>query len=512
MKPKILIIDDEPDIRDLYRSFLEDQDYDIHEAEDGQEAFKMASDQLFDLYITDIQMPEMNGVEFMKVLKMIDPDAVIIIVTGFDHMQYTRQALEYGAFRFLTKPVNMKEFLSVVEMGLVERKKLFQTASKDKLLRLKDKLNANPELQENVFNKLENLLLQMEKIQANYIEFGGPGSKGKVWGTVKTKFMPIIENKNFNQDEINIMILSILSSTEIHTLMSSKKLKFNFSFSQESVLYRYRVLTYFEMNELVVAFKPTRRSIINLEAQKFAPQIMSNLCFKGENKGLVIFSGPNGSGKSSLIDAFIDYNNTHASGSIYILEDSIEYYHETKGCVIRHQEITSDLGNLLDGLNNCADYNPSLVVIEDISSPEIMEAIFRLVDAGTMVYATMKSKSVIEVLYKLTTMMPSGGQEQFRKHLSSVLNTVIAQQLIPTKGNALSLVKEVLINNSQIANAIISNNFEEIYPLILQGKKMGMQTLEQDLYTLSRNGLLDPKEAIDYANNQGQLKEMLEYR
>ena len=100
--PKILIIDDEPDIRDLYKSYIEDLDYNVTEAQNGQEAFELASKTTYDIYVTDILMPEMNGVEFMKVLKMIDPEAIVIMITGFDDMHYTKEALEYGAFRYLT--------------------------------------------------------------------------------------------------------------------------------------------------------------------------------------------------------------------------------------------------------------------------------------------------------------------------------------------------------------------------------------------------------------------------
>ncbi|MDD3051765.1 MAG: response regulator, partial [Candidatus Cloacimonetes bacterium] len=291
-RSKILIIDDEPDIRDLYRSFLEGEEYDIYEAEDGQEAFKLAEQEKFDLYVTDILMPEMNGVEFMKVLKMIDPDAVVIIITGYDDMQYTRQALEYGAFRFLTKPINMREFRSVVELGLLERKKLFKSTTTDKLKRLKEKLNANPELHEKVFVKLEEFLIQMEAMGAAYIEIGGPGGKGKVWAKIRGKFVPIKTDRMFNQDEINIMLLTTLTNVELKNLLDSKELNFNFEFQREDIKRRFRVFSYFDAGELVVGYKPTRRVIISTNKVRVTKEIYPYLSMKNETSGLIIFSGP----------------------------------------------------------------------------------------------------------------------------------------------------------------------------------------------------------------------------
>jgi len=512
MKPQILIIDDEPEIRELYRNFLESEDYEIMEAQNGQEAFRLAAENQFDLYVTDIMMPEMNGVEFMKVLKMIDPDAVVIIVTGFDDMEYTREALNYGAFRFLTKPINMREFLNVVEMGLIERKQLFRTTTADKLSRLKDKLNTNPELQEKVFQKLEAFLVSMEELRASYVEMGGHGSNGRIWARVRGELKPIEEDHNFNQDEINIMILSILSKSELETMMQNKYLKFNHEFVHEDVRYRYRIKAYFEMNELVVSFKPTRRSLISLETAGIAPALLQRVTIRTDNSGLSIFTGPAASGKSSLIDALVDYNNTHARGSILIIADSLEYYHESRNCVVRQQEIHSDVNSLVDGLKSSLDFNPDLVVIEDIRYPDVLDTILKMADAGSLVYATLRNRSAIEAIQKLINMANPIEQEQVRASLAKNLNTIVAQQLVPTVNGKLVMCKEILMNNSQLATALLNGNLNELYPIIMQGVKVGMNTMEQELYNLTKRNVISKETAIEFANNQGQLNEMLKYR
>jgi len=511
-RSKILIIDDEPDIRDLYKSFLEGEEYEIFEAEDGQEAFKLAEQEKFDLYVTDILMPEMNGVEFMKVLKMIDPDAIVIIITGYDDMQYTRQALEYGAFRFLTKPINMREFRSVIELGLLERKKLFKSTTTDKLKRLKDKLNANPELHEKVFVKLEDFLLQMEEMNASYIEIGGPGAKGKVWAKIRGKLYPIKTDRMFNQDEINIMLLTTLTNIELQNLLERKDLNFNFEFYRESVKHRYRVFSYFDSNELVVGYKPTRRKVMDVDKIRVPKEAFPFLSIKNENSGLVIFAGPAGSGKSSLIDCFVDMNNKHNFGSIFILADSIEYYHESKNCVVRHQEISSDVNTLVEGLESVIDYHPNLVVIDDINSKEAMDKILHLTDSGALVYATMRNKSVIEVLQTVMSLYPAANYDQIRLQLSKSLKLIVISQLIPVGETEVIPAHEVMINNTQIGNTIINNNMNDIYQLMTQSRKLGMITLEQDLYGLLKAGGIKPEDALEFANNPSAVKDMVKYR
>ncbi len=121
---RVLIIEDEASMRDLYKSLLEDQFYEISEAENGTQALEMAQEEPFDLYITDIMMPKMSGLEFLRELKKVDSNAHVIIVTGYDDISYNRKAIEYGAWRYLVKPVSRQEFLNVVRMGLIEHHKL----------------------------------------------------------------------------------------------------------------------------------------------------------------------------------------------------------------------------------------------------------------------------------------------------------------------------------------------------------------------------------------------------
>jgi|GEM_PF-549766 len=121
---RILIIDDEADVRDLYRNMLEDQEYDIAEAENGQEALALAREEVFDLFITDIMMPKMTGLDFIGKLRGIDANALVVIITGFDDISYNRKAIECGAWRYLVKPVSRKELLGVARLGVQERSRL----------------------------------------------------------------------------------------------------------------------------------------------------------------------------------------------------------------------------------------------------------------------------------------------------------------------------------------------------------------------------------------------------
>jgi CheY-like chemotaxis protein len=118
MNYKILIVDDEQNNRDIICEFLNNQGYQIYTTSEGAEALELISSERFDLYILDVYMPQMNGLELMKKIKLIDPAAVFVITTGNASIDVAMQAIRGGAFHYLTKPIVAQELYKVVETSL----------------------------------------------------------------------------------------------------------------------------------------------------------------------------------------------------------------------------------------------------------------------------------------------------------------------------------------------------------------------------------------------------------
>lgn len=118
MSKRILVVDDEQSIRDIISEHLKQMGYTVVGAVDGQDALDMVEMELFDLYIIDIYMPRMDGLELMMRIKEIQPLAVIIIATGYSSIDIAVKAIRNGAFHYLAKPINADELSKVVESGL----------------------------------------------------------------------------------------------------------------------------------------------------------------------------------------------------------------------------------------------------------------------------------------------------------------------------------------------------------------------------------------------------------
>jgi len=119
-KPKVLLVDDEPNLRFIYRNYLQEMALDIHEAENGQDALRMIEAEEFHLVITDISMPIMDGFTFMTHLKSNSKtENIPIIVLSSDSSLETRtKVLQMGADDFTSKMIKPNEFLPRVSRFL----------------------------------------------------------------------------------------------------------------------------------------------------------------------------------------------------------------------------------------------------------------------------------------------------------------------------------------------------------------------------------------------------------
>ncbi len=113
-----MVVDDEQNIRDIISEFLSETGYSVTVAVDGLDALEKVRFEQFDLYIIDIYMPRMDGLELLIKLKELQPLAVVIVTTGFSSIDVAIKAIRNGAYHYLTKPIQADELLKVVESGL----------------------------------------------------------------------------------------------------------------------------------------------------------------------------------------------------------------------------------------------------------------------------------------------------------------------------------------------------------------------------------------------------------
>ena len=114
-KTSLLFVDDDPKAGDLLLRFCEDSPYECHVFRDSRKALEFFCSDGADLIITDLRMPEMNGIELLAEIRGRDTEVPVIIVTAHSSLDSAIDALRLGATDFLKKPFDMEELLLLVE-------------------------------------------------------------------------------------------------------------------------------------------------------------------------------------------------------------------------------------------------------------------------------------------------------------------------------------------------------------------------------------------------------------
>jgi len=144
MEKKILLVDDEKDIREVVHLSLSDMGYQVFEAEDGDEALRIFRDAQPPIVLTDIKMPNMDGIELLRKIKHENPETEVVMITGHGDMDLAVQSLKHEATDFITKPINVDALeiaLQRVRDRIVTRQQLREyTESLERLIREKTEL------------------------------------------------------------------------------------------------------------------------------------------------------------------------------------------------------------------------------------------------------------------------------------------------------------------------------------------------------------------------------------
>jgi DNA-binding response OmpR family regulator len=119
--PKILIIEDDDEMRSLLKDFVEEEGYRADSAEKGTYAFRKLMTESFDLIITDIRMPGYSGLDILPELKRLQPGVPVVVITAFGSEEVYRKALSKGADAYLEKPIHLHKLRALIEKMVASR-------------------------------------------------------------------------------------------------------------------------------------------------------------------------------------------------------------------------------------------------------------------------------------------------------------------------------------------------------------------------------------------------------
>ncbi|TYP95317.1 twitching motility protein PilT [Fodinibius salinus] len=370
---------------------------------------------------------------------------------------------------------------------------------------------------ESVRNELQevvdDLLYKMDDNEASDIDIGGPGCDEKVWYRIHGEKSPDENAPEFTLTETNFLLHNLILPSQRERLLEEGNLDFSYSISDAtndiSAAKRFRADMYFDMEHLALNMRKIDNEIRPFKDLNLHPEVAKALSLKYLKYGLTLVTGITGSGKSSTLDTVIDANNRTVNAHVVIIASPVELVHKPKKSVIRHREVGRDVKSFKDGAIQALRQDPDIIVVGELRDPETIMTALEVTDSGHKTFGTLHTSSAMESIERILGEVPVKEQNRVRARLADVLTCVISQKLVPSLDGRRILAKEVLIVTSSVKAAIRNNNIGEIYQMLMEGSKKGMNTMEQDLKRLYTEGKISKEVAINNANNKKRVKQLI---
>jgi len=233
------------------------------------------------------------------------------------------------------------------------------------------------------------------------------------------------------------------------------------------------------------------------------PAITAKLAEKP--RGLVLVTGPTGSGKSTTLAAMIDKINRERNAHIITVEDPIEFIHKHQKCIVNQREVGTDTKSFSSALKYALREDPDVILVGEMRDLETISAALTIAETGHLALATLHTNSAPEAINRMIDVFPSTQQAQVRAQLAFVLEGIVTQTLLPkASGRGRVMVAEILVATPAIRAVIRDDKVHQIYSLMQAGKKHGMQTMNDALYTLYMSREIVKDEALRVSPNPAE--------
>lgn len=270
---------------------------------------------------------------------------------------------------------------------------------------------------------------------------------------------------------------------------------------------RFRVSAFMQRNSAGMVLRKINDYIPSLEELNLPP-ILRELAMT--KRGLILFVGGTSTGKSTSLASMIDYRNSNHRGHIITIEDPIEYVHDHKQSIITQREVGIDTESFDIALKNTLRQAPDVILMGEIRSKETMQHGLTFAETGHLTMATLHANNANQALDRIISFFPPEHHDQLWMDLSLNLKAIVAQQLLPTKdGVGRRAAIEVLINTPLISDLIRKGNVHEIKEVVKKSTNLGMQTFDQALFNLYRDGIITYEVALSHADSANDLRLMI---
>ncbi|MBR9885642.1 MAG: PilT/PilU family type 4a pilus ATPase [Oceanospirillales bacterium] len=321
----------------------------------------------------------------------------------------------------------------------------------------------------------------------------------KVDGTIKP-----LTRETLKPSQARALVYSTMNDKQLAEFEGTSEC--NFAISAPGIG-RFRVSAFMQRNSPGMVLRSINDYIPSLEELNLPP-VLKDLAMT--KRGLILFVGGTSTGKSTSLASMIDYRNNHHAGHIITIEDPIEYIHSHKKSIITQREVGIDTESFEIALKNTLRQAPDVILMGEIRSADTMKFALQFAETGHLCLATLHANNANQALDRIISFFGPEHHNQIWMDMSLNLKAIIAQQLLPTvDGKGRRAAIEVLINTPLIQDLIRKAEVHEIKEVVKKSTNLGMQTFDQALYTLYRDGIITYETALGHADSANDLRLMI---
>jgi twitching motility protein PilT len=304
--------------------------------------------------------------------------------------------------------------------------------------------------------------------------------------------MERVKYKIMENDELKAILYEICPENKIKVFEETGDIDFGYEVPN---LARYRCNFFQQKLGVGAVFREIPSEILTVE-QLGLPPVLNKMAML--HKGLILVTGPTGSGKSTTLAAMVDYVNRNKKNHIITVEDPIEFFHKSQGCVVNHREVGLHTQSFKAALRGALREDPDIILVGELRDLETIELALEAASTGHLVFGTLHTQSAAKTVDRVIDVFPSHQQAQIRTTLSESLKGVVAQNLfkrIDKKGRI--AVLEILVVTPATSNLIREGKTFQIPSVIQTGKKYGMQSLDDAILEAMQAKKISPEDAYD---------------
>lgn len=339
------------------------------------------------------------------------------------------------------------------------------------------------------------LKLMSEKEGSDLFFTTGAPPSMKVQGVMKP-----ISKSRLEPGMVKKLAYSLLNDRQVEDFEDN--LEMNLGISRAG-MGRFRVNIYMQRGEVSMVIRYIKSKIPDMQ-QLGLPMVLKDIVM--EKNGLVIMVGSTGSGKSTTLAAMIEYRNESAPGHILTIEDPIEFVYEHKLSIVGQREIGLDTHSYQNALREAMREAPNVIMIGEVRDLETMEAAITYADTGHLCLTTLHAVNANQALDRIINLFPPEQKNQILMDLSLNLKAIISQRLVPAIEGGRVAAVEVMINTPFISELIRKGQMSDIKEAMEKGGKGGMQTFDQSLYALNKEGIISKQDALSHADSRTNLE------